>query len=352
MLCRYLLKETNVNIIVAGRRLEKAEEFANKLNQEFLPNRISARYVNASNLESLRKAFYDIDFVLVAATTTKWAKQIAETALKANIDYMDIYFQQDVYPVLEIMKQRIKNSRSCFITQAGFHPGLPAAYIRKGAQYFDRYNRANVAFAMNLKIDKVDSIYEIIDAFADYKPKFFQDGIWKIGTYKDALKIDLGQLFGVKRCFPMDMKEIEPLPEMFGLQEVGVFTTGFNWFVDWFVFPLIMLSQKIKKGFLRDFWAGILTFGINQFSPKEEGVVFILEAEGEKDNKPQKLRIFSEHNSSYEFTVISVLACLNQYLDGAIRQPGLWMMGHIVTPDRLFDDMEKMGVRHEISINS
>lgn len=147
VLCRYLLKETNVNVIVAGRRLEKAQEFANKLKQEFLPDRISARYADASNLESLRKAFDGIDLVLVAATTTKWAKQIAETALEANIDYLDIYFQQDVYPVLETMKQRIKDAGSCFITQAGFHPGLPAAYIRKGAQYCDLYNRANVAFA-------------------------------------------------------------------------------------------------------------------------------------------------------------------------------------------------------------
>ncbi len=350
--CRYLLKETSVNVIVAGRRLEKAEELADKLKKDFSPDRISVRHVDAADVESLHKAFHDIDFVLVAATTTKWAKQIAETALEANIDYLDIYFQQDVYPVLETMRQRIKDAGSCFITQAGFHPGLPAAYIRKGAQYFDRYNKANIAFAMNVRIEKADSIYEIVDTFADYEPKYFKDGKWKIGTYKDALEIDLGRLFGVKKCIPLDMKEIEPLTEMFGLQEVGVFTPGFNWFVDWFVFPFMMLSQKIKKGCLRDFWARMLIWGINRFSPDEEGVVFILEAEGEKDGRPKELRIFSEHSSGYDFTVIPVLACLNQYLDGAIRKPGLWMMGHIVDPDRLFGDMEKMGVRIDLVISS
>lgn len=197
---------------------------------------------------------------------------------------------------------------------------------------------------MNVRIEKADSVYEIVDALADYKPKYFKDGKWKTGTYKDALEIDLGRLFGVKKCMPLDMKEIEPLPEMFGLQEVGVFTPGFNWFVDWFVFPFMMLSQKIKKGCLRDFWARMLIWGINRFSPDEEGVVFILEAEGEKDGRPKKLRIFSEHSSGYDFTVFPVLACLNQYIDGAIRKPGLWMMGHIVDTDRLFDDMKKMGV--------
>lgn len=131
--CRYLLKETSVNVIIAGRRLEKAEELADKLKKEFSPNRISTRHADASDVESLHKAFHDIDFVLVSATTTKWAKQVAETALEANIDYLDIYFQQDVYPMLETMRQRIENAGTCFITQAGFHPGLPAAYVRKGA---------------------------------------------------------------------------------------------------------------------------------------------------------------------------------------------------------------------------
>jgi len=350
--CRYLLKETSANVIVAGRKLEKAEELADTLRKEFSPSRIFTQYVDASERESLRKAFHDIDFVLVAATTTKWAKQIAETALEANIDYLDIYFQQDVYPELETMAQLINEAGRCFITQAGFHPGLPAVYVRKGAQYFDRYDKAIVAFAMNAKIEKAESAYEIVDAIAGYKPRLFKDGKWKIGTYKDSLRIDYGKKFGVRSSIPLDMVEIKPLPEMLGLRETGVFTTGFNWFIDYLVFPLMMLSQKIKKGSLRHFWAKMLIFGINKFSNAEEGVVFLLQAEGEKDGKRQRIEILSEHDSAYDFTIIPVIAGLKQYFTGSIRKPGLWMMGHIVDPDRLFADMEKMGVKIQTLITN
>jgi len=343
--CRYLLKETNVNVIVAGRRLEKAEELADKLKKESPPDRISARYADASDVESLRKAFHNIDFVLVAATTTKWAKQIAETALEASIDYLDIYFQQDVYPVLETMNQRIKQAGRCFITQAGFHPGLPAVYVRKGARYFDRYDKAIIAFAMNARIEESESVLEIVDSIADYKPEFYQNGKWKIGTYKDAIKIDYGNRFGVRSSMPLDMVEIKPLPEMFSLRETGVFTTGFNWFTDYVLFPLMMLSHKVKKGSFRHFWAKLLIFGINRFSSAKEGVVFLLQAEGEKDGKHRRIEILSEHDSGYDFTVIPVIACLKQYFDWSIRKPGLWMMGHIVDPDRLFGDMEEMDVK-------
>jgi saccharopine dehydrogenase (NAD+, L-lysine-forming) len=348
--CRYLLNETSVNVIIAGRRLEKAEEFADELRQEFSPDRIYARHTDASDAENLRRSFQDIDIVLVAATTTKWAKQIAETALEANIDYLDIYFQQDVYGVLESMQQQIQDTGKCFITQAGFHPGLPSVYIRKGAQYFDRYDKAIIAFAMNARIEESESVLEIVDSIADYKPEFFQNGSWKIGTYKDVIKIDYGNRFGVKSSMPLDMVEIKPLPEMCGLRETGVFTTGFNWFTDYLLFPLMMLSYKVKKGSFRHFWAKLLAFGLNKFSCEKEGVVFLLKAEGEKDGKHQKVEIFSEHDNGYDFTVIPVIACLKQYFDGTIRKPGLWMMGHIVDTDFIFSEMERMNVKTELKI--
>lgn len=352
LFCRYLLRETGVNVIVAGRRLEKAEELADKLKKEFSQDRISTRYVDASDAESLRKAFHDIDFVLVAATTTKWAKQIAEMALEANIDYLDIYFQQDVYPVLETMQQQIKDAGRCFITQAGFHPGLPAAYVRKGARYFDRYDKAIVAFTMNFRIEESESVLEIVDSITDFKLEFYQEGKWKIGTYKDAIRIDYGDRFGVRSSMPLKMVEIKPLPEMFSLRETGVFSTGFNWFIDYLLFPFTWLSQKIKKGSLRHFWAKMFIFGINKFSSAQEGVVFLLKAEGEKDGKRQEIEIRSEHDSALEFTIIPVIACLKQYFDGSIQKPGIWMMGHIVDPDRLFAEMQEMGVKIQTLINN
>ena len=342
--CRYLLKETEASVIVAGRNIKKAEELADTLKKDFSLERISARFADASDIESLRKAFRGIDFVLVAATTTKWAKQIAETALKAGIDHLDIYFQQDVYLKLESLSQRIRGAGRCFITQAGFHPGLPAAFIRKGAEYFDRYDKAIIAFTMNVKIEKPESIYELVDMIPDYKADIFKDGNWRVATYKDTIKIDFGPRFGIRNCMPMDMIETRAMPELFWLKETGVYTTGFNWFVDYTLFPLMMLSHIVKKGSLRHFWAKSLIWGLDKFSKAEEGIVFLLQAEGEKDGKHRTMRILSDHDSAYDFTVIPVIACLKQYFDGSIRKPGLWMMGHVVDPGRLLRDMEKMGV--------
>jgi NAD(P)-dependent dehydrogenase (short-subunit alcohol dehydrogenase family) len=348
--CRHLLKETPWNVIVAGRDRQRAEEWAKTLKAEFPANRISARHVDASDRGSLGEGFRGIDLVLVAATTTRWARQIVEAALDAHIDYLDIYYQQDVYPVLASLRERITESGRCIITQAGFHPGLPAAFIRKGAAHFDTYDSAVVAFAMNTRIERPESVYELVDALADYRVDVYRDGRWRRGTYKDALKIDFGSHFGIRSCVPLELAEIRDMPEMYGLQEVGVYAAGFNWFVDYFVFPLIALSQRIHRGWLRSFWARALTWGINSLSSAEEGLVFLLQAKGTKAGERQQVDIRSEHRSAYDFTVIPVIAALKQYGDGSIRKPGLWMMGHLVDPDRLLKDMQQMGVDIRTSV--
>jgi saccharopine dehydrogenase-like NADP-dependent oxidoreductase len=348
--CRYLLKETGFDVIVAGRDRRKAEELAETLKRDFAPERVSPRHVDASDSNSLREGFRGIDFVLVAATTTRFAKAIAEAALEAHIDYLDIYYEQSVYPFLESLKNRITESGQCFITQAGFHPGLPAVFVRKGAAYFDTYDSAIIALAMNTRIEKPESVCEIIDSIADYKSDVFKGGQWRRATYKDAVKIDFGSPFGAKSCFPLEMVEIRRIPEMYPLKEVGVYAAGFNWFVDYILFPLIMLSQKIRKGSLRHFWANAFVWGVNHMSRPDEAVVFVLHAVGDKGGTQREIEIRSEHRSAYDFTVIPVIATLKQYADGSIKKPGLWMMGHIVDPDRLFGDMEQMGVGIETRI--
>lgn len=70
LIAEYLLQETNCRIVLAGRNIEKAESFTASLNHKFKTNRVSAARVDAANTQSLNNAFEEVDFVIVASSTS------------------------------------------------------------------------------------------------------------------------------------------------------------------------------------------------------------------------------------------------------------------------------------------
>ena len=230
---------------------------------------------------------------------------------------------------------------------------MPAVFIRYGAQYFDKYEKAIIAMAMNARFEHAEQAAEIIPLVSEFEADIFKAGSWRKATYRDAIAIDMGNRFGKRKLFPIQMAEIKRMPEMFDLSETGVYVSGFNWFVDYLVFPEIMITQKIRKGLATGLLAKLFTWGVNTFSSSRQGVAFLNEAEGKKDGNTIRVRIVAECDDAYLFTAIAVVACLKQYFNGKLP-PGLWMMGHVVDEKALFSDMEKMGarIRTEMAINN
>ncbi len=350
-LARLILQETEAEVIVAGRHIHKAEEFAAALNAAFPGDRAYARFADAGDPKSLAAAFQHARMVVVTATTPMYAEQVARAALQADCDYLDILLQQDVISALETLSPEIRKAERIFIAQGGLHPGLIAPFIRHAAPYFDDYQKAAVGMAMNARIETPESMHELIRELGDYKPEIFRAGSWRKATYKDMIKLDFGPKFGVKKCYPLPMAEVRPLPEVFDLKETGVYAAGFNWFVDNVVFPLAMAFQKTRKGMGVNFLGKLMRWGLNTFSSPDQGVVLLLEAEGLKDGRARRVRMTAEHDDAYFLTAAPVAACLIQYLDNTLSYPGLWLMGNYVDHVRLIDDLEKMGVEINVEVD-
>jgi saccharopine dehydrogenase-like NADP-dependent oxidoreductase len=343
ILCRRLLEETDVEVAIAGRDVAKAEKLSGRLNERF-PGRVSATFADATNRDSLSRAFAGATLVVDATTAVESVANVATAALEADADYLDYHFDQTVPTRLKALESEIQAAGRCFITQAGFHPGLPAAFVRYVAPQFDQLERATVGIAMSVDIEKPESIYELVDLLADYSADVLDHGKWRRATWRDTVKVHFTR-FGRKTCSPIQLVEMRDLPKMYpSLEATGVYAAGFNWFTDWLVFPLAIVLSAIRKGLGRQLIARLLTYGLSRFSRKTRGVSLVLEAEGLKSGQPVTYRVEADHDDAYEFTAIPIAGCLKQYLDGSITNPGLWLMGQVVDPARLVVDMASMGV--------
>ena len=345
LLAKYLLARTNHTVILAGRNIEKATAYAKELNND----RVSVRRVDASNMDSLREGLKGVDFLLVAAPTAHQADTVIQAALNAGVDYLDVQFSDAKLASLYKHKEEIEKKNLCFVTEAGYHPGLPSAMVRYTAGKLDVIESALTAGYLNIgEIPYTEAVDELMEGFIHYQAQVFKNGAWTKPSSWDMRKFDFGPEIGKRDCYSMFFEEMRGLPEMYpALKETGFYISGSNLIADLLITPIVMVGLKLfPKSGIRPL--GKLTWWAMGKSKPPYRVVLKVEAKGQLNGRQTRVHARCEHEDGYELTAIPVVAFLMQY--DRIRKSGLHMMGHLAEPNQLFQDMESMGAKITTSI--
>lgn len=347
LIARHLLEQSDAEITLATRHPDKARALAEELNERYPGGRVRSAFADAADAGSLWAAFQDQDLVVMAAPTAANVETVALAALETGVDYLDVQLGAAKFALLQTLAGRIERAGRCFITEAGFHPGLPSALVRYAAGHLDTIESALVAGYLNMGKDLpyTEAVDELIDSFRNYQGQTFKDGKWtKAGSY-ETRRVDFGGGIGRKRCSSMFFEELRPLPEMYlSLKDLGFFISESHWVIDYAVMPITFVWLKAMPCALRPV-GRFLWWGMRTFHKPPYKVELQVQASGSKDGEPTVVKASVAHPDGYELTAIPVVAALLQYLDGSARRPGLWMMGHFADPLRLMSDMEKMDLQ-------
>lgn len=340
LISKHLLEQTGYEIVVAGRHLEKARAFVDTLHD----SRAAARCADTSDPASLKAALQGIDFLLVAAPTTHHAEAVICAALQAGVDYLDVQYSDLKLEALRLHEKEINAKKLCFVTEAGYHPGLPSAMIRYAASKLATLESARTAGYLNMgDLPYTEAVDELMEGFIHYQAQVYRNGSWTQPGKWDTREFDFGQAIGTKTCYSMFFEELRRIPEMYpSLRDTGFYISGSNLLADLIITPAVMLGLKIapKRG-IRPL-GKLMWWAMGRSKPPYR-VVLKVEAEGQLNSRHVQVEARLEHEDGYELTAIPVVALLKQY--NQIRGPGLHMMGHLAEPERLFSDMERMGVR-------
>jgi len=340
-LARHLLTQTDANIIICGRDIGKAKTFASELDNP----RVTARQADAANFDSLHQALHGVKLCLVAAPTTHHAETVIRACIHARADYLDVQFSSKKLSALYAAENEIVQAGLCFITEAGYHPGLPSAMVHYAAKKLDSIESALTAGYLNMKnIPYTEAVDELMEAFLDYQAQVYKNGTWTKATAWDMRQFNFGETIGKRTCYSMFFEELRALPSIYPhLKEAGFYISGSNLLTDLIITPLVLLGLKLapRRG-IRPL-GKLMWWGMGKSKPPYL-VMLKVEAHGESNGKQTQVHMSISHPDGYELTAIPVVACLKQYLEGTARQNGIHMMGHIAEPVRLFSDMKKMGV--------
>ena len=206
LLARHLLAQSKAKIILAGRSLEKAQTFAVALNDE----RVSVARTDAADADSLRAALQGVDLLLVAAPTTQHAETVIRVALDAKVDYLDVQFSQHKLDILNKLAPEIKEADLCFVTEAGYHPGLPSAMVRYAATQLDQIEGALTAGYLNMgkSLPYSDAVDELMEGFINYQAQVYKNSAWTKPTQWDMHKFNFGAEIGKRICYSMFFEEL------------------------------------------------------------------------------------------------------------------------------------------------
>ncbi len=350
-LAKLLLKYSDAHLILAGRSLEKASAAALALNGKGKKSRVEAMRLDAVDPYALRHAFKAVDMVVVASSTARYTETIVDEAIKVGIDYLDVVFSTEKLKVLKKYEERISKAGLCFITDGGFHPGLPALMVRHLAVEFEHLTRARVGSVIQMDWNELEfsdaTAIEMIEEFRGIEMKCFRNGRWNKPGLKgpEYIRMDFGEPFGRRSCVSMYLEEMGSLPALYpDLKDTGFYVGSFNWFVDYVVmllmYPVLWLFPRrgVKP------MARLMVWGLKTFSKPPFGTLLRCEAQGEKDGEPLSLAMTISHPDGYYFTAAPAAACLMQYLDGSIRKTGLHTQAILSRPHHFMKDLKKMGI--------
>lgn len=351
LIARLLLgQRRNIHVLIAGRNLEKAQALADDLNTAIGAVRASAIRLDVADPKSLDEALPQCDLVVNAASTLAHTRTYAEAILRHQKDGLDIHLSSpEKWTVLNALRDRFRQSGIVYITDGGFHPGVPAALIRYAARQMDVLEKGNVYSAMRIDWGSLEFSRETMDEFVEefrhYESGILRGGQWKNPSMWKTFSFEFDPPFGKQYCVPMYMRELGELARQLpGLQETGFYVTGFNPLVDYVLSPVVFAGVKTLPPRLHSPLVNMFVWGLKRTKPPY-GVQLVADCEGKCDGAPMAFRLTLFHEDGYVLTAVPAVACLLQYLDGRLNQPGLHLQGNAVEPERFLKDMERMGIQ-------
>ncbi len=346
---------TSDTLVLAGRSQERLDATAAVTTG---PASVQLQTVDAEDDQAVRRLVEGADMVVVAASLPHRVGALAEIVAEAGADWFDtLLSSRGKLATLRALEPRLVDNDLCFVTDGGFHPGLPAAMVRWAGGQLDTMETADVHGGMRLdwRAETLadSTVREMLEEFTNFDMTTYIDGAWQPIPWSTCPTIDFGTPVGRKSCVPMYLAEMDSLPELFpSLRRCGFYVGGFTPAMDYLALPVIMGMLKVRRLYGLTVRLTRWSFSHLANTPPPHGLVVRLAAEGVLHGARAVATVDISGEDAYLLTAAPVVAVLRRVLDRSGRRPGLWLQAHLAEPEGLLRDLSDLGLDVQTSVTS
>ena len=282
---------------------------------------------------------------------------------------------------MDEFKPLIQKTGKYFVTEGGFHPGIPAALVRyvmdqeeeEQSTQQQQLVSANIFIFMQPNWKELQfsnaTKEEFLQELNEMDNRIYTKGNqWVKQDWNVQRDFDFGGEYGTQTAVPIYLNELGDLPFALknkdSLEELGAYIAGFNLVTIFLVMPICMLFSWLFPKLALKPMSNFFCWSLRQFTSPPFGAVLALNARttggggggGDKNmqqQQPQETMHWSiriAHQDPYFFTAVPAVACILQMLDGtcsteANNKPAGWYrQGLLVEPKRFLADIERLGL--------
>jgi len=348
-LVRGLVQLPDVEVVIAGRSLERAQGAARETGA-----------VSAISLDRLRAgaetvATLQAALIIDAAGPFQGADlSFARACIAAGVDYLDLADARDFVAAFPSLDAAAKAANVRAITGASSTPALTHAALDQLVAGWRQIDTIRAGISAGNRAPRGRSLIEAILSWTGAPMRVFEGGQWTTRRGWDgAMKHTFPQL-GRRRFALAETPDLDLIPARFSPRQEGVFTAGLELGVLHSV--MILLGRLRGAGVVRDLkpLAGSLNGLAAVFTPfgADRGCMFVEASGRDADDKPVRAEwtLVAPPVVGPFTPTLPALALARKLLGGGNIEPGARPCVGILSLGDLAADFARLGLVADIRI--
>ncbi len=335
------------DLILTGRNAQRLDETATSIDTSAT---ISTTHLALPDPDRTRDVMAGADAVIITASRPDLIGDLADVAIAAGADWFDTLLSTpEKSAALNARADQIAAAGCCFVTDCGFHPGLPGVLVHWAAEQYDQLLHADVMGGLRADwpADTLSdsTVEEMLAEFTHFDLTTWIDGGRRKLDSHQFPRVDFGEPIGTKLVVPMPLAEMDDLPARYpGIQRCGFYISGFSPAMDYLGLPVLMGMAKVPalhRATIRATRWAMVHLASNSEPHRME---LRSEAVGVRDGHLMTSFVSVGHADGYRLTAAPVVACLRRILDRRDRVPGLHRQADVVPPSEFLADIAELGL--------